>query len=205
MIENEQSVLSFQKYSYKCALTFNLFFQNRSQQLCQSYVGTMGSAMSNLSGIPQFELVVDDIFKKCILGYLVQSRTIQSIDHYVISDEHAKGQKGLLDYLVFPLIARKITYDAVYYQNKKIESGFEYTIKFILYTPLVHILTLLNLLLEMLRMLSGILLTLICAVTVVPILHYQLQYSKNETKEVSSSLLQNDAINSSHHSNLLAR
>ena len=188
LIENEPFVVSNQKYGHKSALNAGLYIYDQMQQSYQS--GTL-AVISNLSdflnGLPRMESV-NPAFQKCILGYLVKKGVINQVEHYVIDEKEIKGQKGLLDYLIFPLIARKINYDAIYYRDKKIESGFEYPIKFILYTPLSNILFLVYLLLEILRMLSGILLTLICAATVVPILHYQL----NETGKSSSSHEQNN-------------
>lgn len=187
MIENEPFVVSNQKYGHKWALNSGLYIYDQMQQSYQSGTLAVTSNLSGLNGEP-ITYSVNPAFQQCILGYLVKRGVINQVEHYVIDEKEIKGQKGLLDYLIFPLIARKISYDGNYYRDKKIESGFEYPIKFILYTPLSHILFLVYLLLEILRMLSGILLTLICAATVVPILHYQL----NETGQSSSSHEQNN-------------
>lgn len=182
MINDASDVGPQHKYLYKIVLETELFLQKKIQEEEQSGLG----ALSNiLRREPTMYPLPHAMFKKAILGYLVKSaNSTQTIEQYVLDNEKAKGQKGLLDYLIFPLIARNISYNVSYYHNKKIESAFDCSIKFILSLPLVgYIFAVTTMLLEALRIVSAMLLTLICAATIVPILHYQLKHPKKGNEE----------------------
>lgn len=191
MINDASDVGPKHKYFYKIVLEAELFLQKKIQEQEQSGLGALSNSLGNvLRGQPKMYPLPNEMLKKSILGYLVKNaNSTQKIEQYVLDNEKAKGQKGLLDYLIFPLIARNISYNVSYYHNKKIENAFDCSIKFILSLPLVgYIFAVTTMLLEALRIVSAMLLTLICAATIVPILHYQLKHPKKGNEEAFSPL-----------------
>lgn len=100
------------------------------------------------------------------------------IDHYIAKNAVKNsqtaepfGSKGLLDFLIFPLLARKLIADS--YLLERSNARFINTLSWLIAIPL-----------EIVRDVSAILLTILLALTLVPILTIFQQYAAPDPKDL---------------------
>lgn len=124
-------------------------------------------ALKYLSKLP------DPSYKRILLYNLFKEGFIDLERKQIAS---LNGQLGLLDFLIFPLLSRKLSYsiyDLLYRKSESSEASAAFVLKCIAKLPgICDSLVILSVALELLRKTLAVVLTVLCALTVVPVFHF---------------------------------